>query len=197
MKRLVLALALLYGLPPAAHAHLATTGFGSYYDGVAHLFMTPGDLLVVIGLGLWAGLGGAAAGRTVSVALPAAWLMGGLVGMRWPGGGELTVLLVLSFGMMGGLVALDWQLPRSAVLALACGAGLLHGYVNGTTMTAGGRTGLVLLGTATAVFVIATLLPAVVVSLRQQWMRVVVRVAGSWIAAIAILMLGWLARGRG
>ena len=43
----------------------------------------------------------------------------------------------------------------------------------------------------------ATLLPALVVSLKQQWMRVAVRVAGSWIAAIAILMLGWLARGNG
>ena len=187
---------LLCVLPQAAHAHLASTGFGSYYDGVAHLVMTPGDLLVVIGLGLLAGSGGAAAGRTVLVALPAAWLTGGFVGMHWPGG-ELTVLLVLSFGVMGALVALDWQLPQVVVLALACGAGLLHGYDNGTTMTAGGRTWLALLGAATAVFVMATLLPALLVSLRQQWMRVAVRVAGSWIVAVAILMLGWLARGRG
>jgi hydrogenase/urease accessory protein HupE len=159
--------------------------------------MTPGDLLLVLGLGLLAGLGGAASGRTVLVVLPAAWLMGGFVGMNGPGGGELTVLLVLSFGMMGALVALDWQLPQAAVLILACGAGLLHGYVNGATMTAGVRTWLALLGTATAVFVVATLLPALVVSLRQPWMRIMVRVAGSWIAAIAILMLGWLVRGRG
>ena len=74
---------------------------------------------------------------------------------------------------------------------------MLHGYVNGATMTAGVRAWLALLGTATAVFVAATLLPALVVSLRQQWMRIMVRVAGSWITAIAILMLGWLVRGRG
>ena len=197
MKHWVCMVMLVCLLPPTAQAHLASTGFGSYYDGVAHLVMTPGDLLLVLGLGLLAGLGGAASGRTVLVVLPAAWLMGGSVGMNWPGGGELPVLLVLSFGVMGVLVALDWQLPQVAVLVLACGAGLLHGYVNGATMTAGVRTWLALLGTATAVFVVATLLPALVVSLRQPWMRIMVRVAGSWIAAIAILTLGWLARGDG
>jgi hydrogenase/urease accessory protein HupE len=185
MKRWAGVVTLCCVLPPAAQAHLVSTGFGSYYDGMAHLVMTPGDLLPVIGLGLLAGLGGAAAGRTVLVVLPMAWLVGGLVGIHWPGGGELSVLLVLSFGVMGGLVALDCRLPQAAVLALAGGAGLLHGYINGTTMTAGGQTWLALLGAATAVFVVATLLPALVVSLRQQWMRVAVRVAGSWLAAIS------------
>jgi hypothetical protein len=108
MKRWVCMVVLVCMLPPTAQAHLASTGFGSYYDGVAHLVMTPGDLLLVFGLGLLAGLGGAAAGRTVLVVLLVAWLIGGFVGMNWPGGGELTVLLVLSFGMMGALVALDW-----------------------------------------------------------------------------------------
>jgi urease accessory protein len=33
-----------------------------------------------------------------------------------------------------------------------------------------------------------------VVSLRAAWARVAVRVAGSWIAAIGFLMLGWALR---
>ena len=38
---------------------------------------------------------------------------------------------------------------------------------------------------------------ALVVSLRAQWARVTVRVAGSWITAIGLLMLGRTYRGMG
>ena len=43
-------------------------------------------------------------------------------------------------------------------------------------------------------FVFVTLISAIVVSLRRPWARIVVRVAGSWIAAIGLLMLGWALR---
>jgi hypothetical protein len=34
-----------------------------------------------------------------------------------------------------------------------------------------------------------------VVSLRAAWTRIAVRVAGSWVAAVGMLMFGWLVRG--
>lgn len=48
-----------------------------------------------------------------------------------------------------------------------------------------------LLGIATPGFVLAALVPAFVVSLRQAWIRIAVRVAGSWIAALGVLMAAW------
>jgi len=48
-----------------------------------------------------------------------------------------------------------------------------------------------------AVFVLVALVAALVVSLRAQWVRVTVRVAGSWITAIGLLTLGWTYRGMG
>ncbi|MBW2327674.1 MAG: hypothetical protein JRF45_14630 [Deltaproteobacteria bacterium] len=48
-----------------------------------------------------------------------------------------------------------------------------------------------------AVFVLVALVAALVVSLRAQWARVTVRVAGSWITAIGLLMLGRTYRGMG
>ena len=39
------------------------------------------------------------------------------------------------------------------------------------------------------------LLSAFVVTLKADWMRIAVRVAGSWIAAVGLLMLGWAYRG--
>jgi hypothetical protein len=47
-----------------------------------------------------------------------------------------------------------------------------------------------LIDAATTVLAVTTLLSIVVVSLRQQWMRVVMCLAGSGIAAVALLMLG-------
>jgi len=43
-------------------------------------------------------------------------------------------------------------------------------------------------------FVLVTLASALVVSLRKSWARIAVRVAGSWIAAIGLLMFGWAMR---
>ena len=52
-----------------------------------------------------------------------------------------------------------------------------------------------LLGMLAALFVLIALVAACVVSLHQPWARMAVRVAGSWMAAIGLLMLGWALRG--
>jgi urease accessory protein len=194
MKTWALLLAVLFLSPGAAEAHLVTTGFGRFYDGAAHVLVTPVDLLLVLALGLLAGLRGAGAARWVLLSLPAAWLAGGLAGMEWAPHRELPPWTALSFGLVGALVALDARLPRPAVLGLSCLAGALHGYSNGAALVASGRGWLALPGATAAVFVLVTLLPAIVVSLRPTWTRIVVRVAGSWIAAMGILWLGWLLR---
>lgn len=57
-----------------------------------------------------------------------------------------------------------------------------------------GLAAVALLGVALAVFVLVALVAALVVELRAAWARIAVRVAGSWIAAIGLLLLGWAAR---
>ena len=47
--------ALLAGAAAPAHAHLVETGFGAFYDGLAHVVMTPVDLLVGLAIALLAG----------------------------------------------------------------------------------------------------------------------------------------------
>jgi urease accessory protein len=101
----------------------------------------------------------------------------------------------LSLLILGMLVAADLRLPPPAVPALAVGLGLVHGLFNGVAMQQAGAGALGLLGILAALFVLVALVAAFVVSLHQQWTRIVVRVAGSWIAAIGLLMLGWTLRG--
>ena len=182
--------------PARAHAHLATTGLGPVYDGVSHLFMTIDDLIPVVALALLAGLNGPAAGRRALFVLPVAWLAGGVAGYQ---GGVAHLppgVTSLSFLALGILAAADRRLAPPVVTALAMAVGIMHGWLNGAGIAAAGREATGLVGIAGAIFLLAALVSAGVVSLRRPWMRIAVRVAGSWIAAIGLLLLGWTLSGR-
>jgi len=182
-------------LPQAAHAHLVTTGLGPLYDGIMHFLVSFEDLLPVVAMALLAGLNGPQAGRRALFVLPAAWLVGGLAGYAAgaaPAGAWLTALSALVLGL---LVAADRRLPIALVTALAALLGLLHGWLNGAGIAEANREGLALLGIGGAVFVVVALLAAVAASVHAQAARIAVRVAGSWIAAVGVLLIGWQLRG--
>jgi urease accessory protein len=180
-----------------AHAHLVETGFGDFYDGIAHVAMTPSDLLVVIAFALLAGQGGTRTARWTLLLLPLAWLVGGACGALWPAQPVPPLLTTLTFGLAGALAALRVPWRAEAVGGFALAAGLLHGYANGATMMPGGANALMLAGAATAAFCMLALVSAQVTLLRAGWAMVAVRVGGSWLAAAALLMIGWLARPGG
>jgi urease accessory protein len=179
----------LFCAPSRAFAHLVSTGMGPVYDGIGHLLLTPEDLVPVLALSFYAGLRGAASGRRAMFLLPFAWFLGGLAGSTL----NITagaVLPALSFMLLGVLVAVDLSLPAAAVSGIAISLGLLHGFLNGAALRQGAGT-LGLLGIMAMLFVIVTLTSAFVASLEKHWARLVVRIAGSWIAAIGLLMFGW------
>jgi len=190
----VAALAGLLTCPGAAHAHLVTTGLGPVYDGISHLVLSFDDLLPAIALALLAGLNGPAAGRRVLFTLPAVWLAAGLLGFHSSAAPAPLGLAAPSFLVLGGLVAADLRLPSGAVTGLACALGAVHGFLNGAGIAADGREASGLVGIAAALFVVAALISAAVVALRGPSARIAVRVAGSWIAAIGLLLAGWSLR---
>jgi len=190
--------------PSLAHAHLVQTGFGEFYDGIGHLVLTLPDLFVVIAIGLLAGASGKPTARVTLVALPLVWLVAGLAGRSvqtdWVPPWTTTVL----FGVFGALVAADRKLSPPVAIVASAVAGLLHGWSNGAVIVGAlgdggapaGNGVLALIGIVSGVFVIVTIASALVVPLTAHAARIAVRVAGSWLTAISILMLGWLARGR-
>lgn len=179
--------------PARAEAHLNSTGLGPVYDGLMHFLLSPEDILPVLALALFAGQRGAAHGRRVLLVLPPAWFIGGLLGLATPAvhGAALTFV---SFLLLGSLLAADARVPIPAMTMLASLIGLFHGYLNGAGMGRPNNPTLVLLGLVLAVFVLVALAASFVVPLRQPWTRIAVRVAGSWIAASGLLMLGWAVR---
>jgi urease accessory protein len=74
--------------------------------------------------------------------------------------------------------------------------GFAHGLFNGVALKEGPAV-LGLIGIMATLFVLVALVSAFTISLKQPWMRIVVRVAGSWVAAIGMLMFGWLINGQG
>src|SRR5512135_1126148 len=96
---------------------------------------------------------------------------------------------------LGVLTAASPRLRPLLVFVLANALGLMHGWLNGAAIAAAGREASGLFGIAATIFVVVALAAALVVSLRKPWMRIVVRVTGSWIAAVGLLVLGWSLRG--
>jgi urease accessory protein len=190
-----LTLAVTMIVAPSAHAHLMNTGFGPFYDGLTHLLVTPEDLLPVIALALLAGLRGPRFGRAVLFALPVAWLVGSAAGLLLAPQVTLPVAETMVTIALGALLAADCPLPLASVAGLAILLGLLHGILNGSELQKTNASGqLISAGVAVALFFAVSLLAGQAASVRVPWARVAVRVAGSWIVAIGLLMLGWAMR---
>lgn len=199
-KPTVLAIAsLAAGLlaPGAAQAHLVVTGMGPLYDGVTHFALSPEDSLPVLALALYAGLRGPAHSRLLLATLPAAWFVGGLamslLGLTLP-----AILLPSATAVIllanGGLLAANAELsPRLCALA-ALGLGLIRGAADLSGIQASSGAILNLAGMSACVFVLFALAASITLPLRRFWMIVATRVAGSWIAAVGLLLAGWIMR---
>jgi hydrogenase/urease accessory protein HupE len=187
--------AAMLSIPAVARAHLTDTGLGPIYDGIAHLLLSFEDLLPVVALALLAGLNGARAGRIVLFILPVAWFGGGIAGVLAGGAALPPIVTSLSLLALGVLTAASARLRPALVAVLATALGLMHGWLNGAGIAVAGREANGLFGIAGTIFVVVALAAALVVSLHRPWTRIAVRVAGSWLAAVGLLMLGWGLRG--
>ena len=177
----------------SAHAHGASAGMAGFGGGLIHPLITPAHLLLLLALGLWLGqqrplalrlpalafVPGAAVGllATTRLALPPAWQV-------------LLLCLALAAAL---LLATAARLPSWAALPLLAGAGLALGLDSGVD-SADSATALVItllatwlgLGLCLVNFAYYTaLLP------QRKWVQIGVRVAGSWLAAICLLVLAF------
>jgi len=175
-------------------SHSLSPRFGDFYGGLLHPLTALEHVAPLVGLGLFAGQQGRAAGRMLLWLLPAALAMGAVFGM-WlnvtePVEQTLLILLRLTFVLVGALVAGAWPLPQSMVAFIAIAVGLFHGAANTFDAPAQLAAHLYVSGVALAGFTVTALVSALAVSLKVEWQKIALRVLGSWLAAIGILMLG-------
>jgi urease accessory protein len=97
--------------------------------------------------------------------------------------------------LCGALAAFDWPLSRELNLVLVGVVGVLLGCGAGTELQQI-DWGL-LLGDAAGLLAMAFLVSVAVAKAKEGavWRRILMRVAGSWLAGIGLLMLGWQPRG--
>jgi len=193
-----LTLAATLSVAPPVHAHLVNTGFGPFDDGLTHLFVTPEDLLPVIALALLAGLRGPRFGRAVLFALPVAWMVGSTIGLLLAPPITLSLAQTILTIALGLLLATESRLSLASADVLAILLGLLHGLLSGSELPkASWSSPISVVGVEVALFVAVSLLAGQASVVHVPWARVAVRVAGSWIVAIGLLMLGWAMRVSG
>lgn len=177
-----------------ADAHLVSTGAGPFYDGTAHFFLTYDEVLPVIALALFAGLRGARYGRWFIAVLPLAWIIAAVCGLFFP---EVVLPPALNMVLLllvpGALLALDWNLSLKAVLAVTALFGFLLGFSNGVAFSQDSSI-LGIAGSTAAALIVAILSSSLAVAFSRGWTRIAIRVAGSWLAALGILVLGWSLR---
>lgn len=180
------------GLAPApASAHLVSTRFGDFYGGLLHVLMTLEHVLPLLALGLLAGLQEPRSGRWILASAPLGLLCGLLLAAVQTGTAiPLDWMNKASFVILGLLVAAAWRLPPALLAGLGWLFGLTHGYGNGLAMTPETTVVPFVLGVVAGGVVLIALAAAAVVALteRADWVRIAVRAAGSWIAAIGLMV---------
>jgi urease accessory protein len=188
MKRLV---ALLMVAATPVHAHGALPGGGGFYAGAAHPFVSLDHLVALLAIGLLlsqrdlrAGLGLLVAGVAVGLALPFA-------GVTFAGAAVPLLGMAL---VAGASLALARRLPSWAALSMSLASGLCIGLQTDVPMDTVLLAATAGAGVVLAVFLIAAYAMAIGTVTRDRLQGVPIQVAGSWVMAIALMMLAFLLR---
>jgi urease accessory protein len=174
-----------------ASAHSVGNRFGDFYGGALHPLTALEHALPILALGLLAGQQGERAARWVVLVFPLGLLIGAVFAAVAPPLPSMGILNTASFVVLGLLVAAGWRLPLTLLIALGAVFELSHGYENGRAMEPHTAMHLFIPGVAVAGGLFTALVSAATIDLAARtWARVGVRIAGSWIAAIGIMMIG-------
>jgi len=184
-------------LPAPTQAHMTVQGMSSFMTGALHPLMTPSHVILLLALGLAVGqhvplrLGAPLKAFASLSALGLALTTTGRIAGVHPG-----ILSGIAFAV-GGVVALGKKLPFVIpTILLGTGAfaiGLDSGVEKAGAWTVFGTLSGTWVGLLVYLvnFAFYTSLAA---AKKQQWLQIGIRVAGSWILAISVLMLAFALR---
>lgn len=180
-------------LPSHAHAQFAMSASDGFQAGLMLPWLFAEQMIALIATGLFLG-------QQRSLAFFKIWpafLLAMGIGLTIPP----TIFSLLSLGLtllsiaivMGGLTALKLPIPMLAAIAVAAAAGVVEGVASAPGASDWGAALGVAAGSALRANLFFTI-PFLVAdwfgrSERRPWASIALRVAGSWVAAISIMML--------
>lgn len=169
--------------------------------GLVHTLSAVEHLLPMIALGLMAAQQRQLKPEFVMACFLGALVAGALIAMViGPVAiGQATIMNVGSMVIIGCIIAAIPPLPGAVSYLLSALFGASHGYGNSATMI--GTTNFHefipgLLAASSMALTLGIVGAEFVHRLTQQWPRIALRVAGSWIAAIGLLILGFVFRSQ-
>ena len=178
-----------------AAAHSPVPGIGHFYNGALHPYTTPAHLIALLALGLLLGQRGLKTSSTALVALLFALALG--LGLSTPLGHPDTDTALLALAAATGLaVVCALALTRWPLVFLAATLGLLLGLGSGPEALAGGARWGTMFGTLVGAAFCTAYVAPLVAMVQKPALRIGVRVAGSWLAASALLVLALALRTR-
>jgi len=186
---------LLLAFHSTAHAHLAVEGAGEIGNGALHPLVSPAHVMILLGLGLLLGqrlpldlkkpMGIFALVSALALTLGTTWKIASV---------PLPVLIGAAM-CIAITVALEWKPPLVAALgfcaAAAAGIGLDSGVESGTTAVIA-KTLLGIWLSMNAVVAYTAICASN--GADKPWARIGIRVVGSWIVAISLLVLAFSLR---
>jgi hypothetical protein len=183
----VLVVVLLASTTPAL-AHSPIMGIGGVPGGALHALLIPEHGLSLLALGLALGQQEQSA-RRAGILIYVTALICGLVAAGFAVGESLAAdVLLAATGILGLLVVAMWT-PAYLVWALAAIAGLTIALDSRPEVASNAEAIRMLLGSGLGAAVSLAIVAEVSFLLRSNAQRIVARVVGSWITAIAILVL--------
>lgn len=172
-------------------AHGSIEGIGELWNGLLHPLRSPAHLLVMAGLGLYAGQRLRFKNEVVGFLLCTALALACTQTRLLP---EIAIgVPCVVSALIGILVALRRPFPKVFSLTLFCGSGFVLGWDSAPEISPLWISLKILSGTWIGLAVIilnlsnyAALVP------KKAWLKIGARVFGSWIAAISMLYLALL-----
>ena len=161
-------------------AHDAIDSAGPLVNGILHPMMVPAHILILLALALWIG-GQSSWNRRSAIVAFAIALAGGLAVAQL---GSLEPALLATAALAVGLFAATaWTPPMGIVVLSAIGAGCLIGLDSGIDDP------IVAIGLWVGAHLVFLAIVGVTMRIEMGWLKIGVRIAGAWIAAIALLLL--------
>ena len=190
MTKLVsgLVLVLLVASTDAALAHAPLMGIGGITGGVLHAVLIPEHGMSLVALGLVMGRQERSARRSGEFIFLAALVLG-LIAVTLKVGQTLaTDVLIAAIGILGLLIAAAWTPPLLG-WALACIAGVAFALDSAPEVTSKVEEIRMLIGSGIGAALALAVVAEGSVRLQGNGARIAMRVLGSWMAAIAMLVV--------
>ena len=145
-------------------------------------------MLAWIALALFAGQQGRKSALLVLCTFPGAILLGAVLAVALPQPAWLSAANLAIIPLLGIAVAMAFSCPLLLMIVFSAVVGLLQGFSNGAEITGAISPWRFIPGLTTVATLVIAYGIGVVRSLEKPWTRIAVRVAGSWIAAIGIMI---------